>query len=49
MDFITLPAYLLELDNPEDANLPPIPDRIKKKAPSHIKTEVVEDDSDTAK
>lgn len=49
MDFITLPAYLLELDNPEDANLPPVPDSIKKKDPSHIKPEVVEDDADTAK
>lgn len=48
LDFLTLPAYLLELDNPEDANLPPVPDSIKKKDPSHIKPEVVEDETDGA-
>lgn len=39
MDFITLPAFLLELANPDGPNLAPIPDALIKKDKSHIKPE----------
>jgi len=35
-EFITVPAYLLELNNPEDVNLAPIPDSTRYDDQTHI-------------
>lgn len=36
-EFITVPASILVINNPDDAGLPPIPDALKRKDDSHIK------------
>jgi hypothetical protein len=43
--FITVPAVLLELANPDTPNLAPVPDSLKKADPSHIEPEEVKDES----
>jgi hypothetical protein len=42
MDFVTLPACLLVLANPEDGNLASIPDAMRAKDRTHIKPKEVE-------
>ena len=41
-EFITVPAYLLEINNPDGPNLPPVPDSQRYDDKTHIKPEVVE-------
>ena len=52
-EFLTIPAYLLELNNPEDVNLAPIPDSLRYDDNTHIKPDEVKEegsaDGDTTK
>jgi hypothetical protein len=54
-EFVTIPSYLLELNNPEDINLAPIPDSMRYDDGTHIKPAALADgkkdapDGDTTK
>ena len=52
-EFITIPAHLLEENNPDDINLPDVPDELNYEDNTHIKPEEMdcdgESDGDTTK
>jgi hypothetical protein len=47
-EFITVPAHILEENNPDDINLPDIPDGMKYDDNSHIKPEEVDNKGDSS-